>query len=645
MILNEDGTVNKDGFNASEGDVEPETFRHILQGLTLNSADEMEAYARSLFGADYQKTQSDIQRKLDAAQRAYPKATAAKQLGGALIPTAASMLAGPVGPAAVGTTLARASGTLAGQMGLGTAFGGLSGYFGADEDERVAGGIEGAATGFATVPAFKIGTKLATIPIKAAYNFVKRRFGPQASELVARQLLEHMESTGLEYEEVLQKIEDGFTIPELSNTAMVALKAYIADGALKQPAINAIHDRKRTQIERVYNFMKDKIGTKIDGDDNVLRYANKSIDELKRDASEAYDIIFENAPPLPKDTAILVNRIFKGNDSETNADIISQLSRNLGADKFYKIGKDGQLRITRTPTLREMEKLRATLRDVASSDKYRNTASANDLRKLKEMISGEIDNNLSPDLALARKSWEMMERSKEAFENGRRALRKGWDQAEIDFAEAERVGGDVLRHYRMGVASAIREKSGASNRGSFVQKLNDTTTKEGSVIAQIFPSGDYDELADLVDRAVKGSRVNVPLTAGSPTAPIGAAKIMSDTAGFGQRVFGATKTGGIAGAGAQILSEAIDKIAPKGTSQAVKRQIANLLVTENADVIRRAIEDPAALQRLQSLATNALVTVSRATTYAPLPTADVIFPNPPEGLSDMVDETLNLFSE
>jgi len=182
----------------------------FLQGLTFNTADEIEAAFRAgaISGPQYEQMLSRVRAGLKEYGEQYPVRSTMAEIGGGLAPVAAaigaSMLTGGAAAPAVTATAGRVAQvaskqapTLLGQIGRGSLYGGASGVAsGAGSAEgglgsRVTGGLVSGGLGFglgAAAPA--VSTVVAPVGRKIADVFSKTPITAEtkAQELIARAL-------------------------------------------------------------------------------------------------------------------------------------------------------------------------------------------------------------------------------------------------------------------------------------------------------------------------------------------------------------------------------------------------------------------------------------------------------------------------
>jgi len=197
-------------------------LRSIAQGVTLGSADEMEARLRaSVTGEDYGKVLAEIQGKMKAYQAQAPfEALGYEALGG--IGSAAALTAATGGTAApltgprTAASVAPLVRALAGTSALGGAQGGITGFMTGEGDfaaraARVPGStMMGASIAPVVQAAFMGAGKLTDMVLDTARRVSGGR-GGKAAEAEIQRLAEQ---TGLTTDELVQRIASGEILAE-----------------------------------------------------------------------------------------------------------------------------------------------------------------------------------------------------------------------------------------------------------------------------------------------------------------------------------------------------------------------------------------------------------------------------------------------
>ncbi len=624
-------------------------LRNMAQGMFLEGGDELEAgivTAGGLLG-DYDKTLADIRRKIKLSQEQYPIKTAAAQLAGA-VPTvvAGTLLTKSPQPARMALTapLARISAELGKQALLGTGGGAVAGFLGEEGgfEKRVGGASTGALVGAVTAPVFGLALKGVGLTAQAAIDFTRRRFGKTTTDRVARDLQRIVQESGMTPDEIIERMKNGETFAEMSETATQALKGFIASGtASKDEIVKEIKDRAKTKAEAVYDFSEKTIGA---GEDvNIAKYYKTDLKAVKDDASRVYDEVFENAPPLPDEAMPAITSVLKANTPDFNREVINTLDNLISyakpeqnVSKFYEVTKNGVLKITRKPTLREAELVKRAFRDVADGKPSYQAAAIKDLEKI---IQTTLD-KVSPALSQARLKWSKIEQGKKAYDDGYKALRmSSLDLAREAFEKAQRQGPEALRSFRLGVAADIRDKQTQVQGTSFLKKLGDADKKEGALLEDIFPQGSYDEMAGLLDKSTRARGVEQAL-------PYGGSIRQSQTGIIGEEIkrqgsslntFAdvadiATSSNPVAIT--RMLARLIPKVTPKSMTPEQQRRVAELLYKEVPDLFEKAVNDDRAYRELQNRVIKTVRTLQRTGAI----TTGVTAPEPVERASEVVTD-------
>jgi hypothetical protein len=622
--------------------VEKQRIRSGLQGATFASADEIEAAIRSLpslltgdFGSTYEQTVGDIRKQLEEYQTAYPMESMAYEIGGAVVPTlAATMLTGGAGTApATASTAARVAAnpamrtflqsyapSLLKGAGIGATEAGLY-EFGSGEggvSERLKGVPEAAAIGGALGPVFQLGGRALGMGIGAITNKARRLFGAQSADVVEAELQRIMSESGIPLDEILDAVARGETLAEISETTRRTIGAYLSD--LSHPALTSMDTRADKAREvALRNTQKVLTG---DVDANVLKIFRKGVDEADQLASREYDKVFDEFGSLPDSVNDAMTDILVRNIDEA-PQILKGLRLQGVKDPFFKVSKSGEVEILRTPTLREAERVRRSLSDLALNSKGQMKA---DYKALELKLRNVID-TASPELADVRAVWANTRRGAELFEQGRKVLTKSADEIEIDFEKVTQEGADAIAAYRQGVMDAIRNKR---KEKSLPALLTTMSNKEARIFAQIFPEDEYQKAYDLWDRATRAAKVagEKAKTESTPRAAIrqriGSGAVIADiveTAGFNNPIAAAR----LMGKGFKVLGQDI--------SQDQQRKIAHLLLSEDKDLVTRALNSNKGWDQVQKRILQIQKSLEAGARRAPAPIAEELGG---EGLSGLL---------
>lgn len=448
-----------------EPPVEKQRTRKFIQGVSFGGGEEAEAALRSIpsfltgdFGPTYEATVEDLRNKLAAYEEEYPIESMAYEIGGAVVPTVAGTILTGGGGAAPATaslatrlaanpamrtflqsyapSLLRGAGISAAEAGLyefGTGEGGVS--------ERLKGVPEAAAIGGALGPVFQLGGRALGAGLGSITNKAKNLFGAQASNAVEAELQRIVRESGRSTDEILDAVARGETLVEISETTRKTLGAYLSDLSDAERA----NIRRRAEQARKGAMDNTQQVLSGDVDVNVLKIFRQGVDEADRLASKEYDKVFDEFGALPDSVNEAMTDILVRNVDEA-PQILKGLRLQGVKDPFFKISKSGEVEILRTPTLREAERVRRSLSDLALNSKGQMKS---DYKALEVKLRNVID-TASPELADVRSVWANTRRGAELFEQGRKVFSKSADEIEIDFEKVAQEGGDALAAYRQG---------------------------------------------------------------------------------------------------------------------------------------------------------------------------------------------------
>ena len=594
-------------FVPSEPDVDPETIRLMFQGPFMATSDEIEAGLRTGFGllGDYPATLKEINVGLQQAREAYPVSSLAKELGGVAIPAIGLGLAtgGPGGPAVAApvtrSILSRYAPSVLKRMGIGGAGAGIYEFgsavpgdvpLGEAIQERFKGVPTATAIGAVTAPPFAFLGGKAADAISGIADFAARRLGGRPAKKVEAEIQELLDRSGITVDELLENVKAGSIPADVSETLRQTLRAY--KPYITDEVTERIRERPGELRRKAFGLTQEVLTGDAHG--NVLAKMKESFKSAKTDASKAYDEVFEQADDLPETITPMIEDIFDRFPSLLKP-IRDKMVAAKVKDPFYKINKDGSFTLTKLPTLREAEILRRLLQEEKSKAFKSGDAFIGDiLDDLEKSLRNSLD-DMSPELGAARQVWSNIESGSRAFDKGRAAFTKSADEQEIIFSQVMEADDDtVIKAFRAGFADALRSKQ--KQPKTFAGRLASEETKEGAVFRMIFPEDEYEKAVDALDRAAKSQATSTAVLGGSQTAEstarremIGEAGVMQD---LGDVVFGLSPR-----AAMRLVNRAL-KIGGNQMNIKQQQEVAKLLISEDPDLLRRALSDDSALTEL-----------------------------------------------
>tara|TARA_R110001606_G_scaffold32889_2_gene98931 strand:+ start:4478 stop:6409 length:1932 start_codon:yes stop_codon:yes gene_type:complete len=585
-----------------------QNIRFAAQGGLLGGAEEAEAFlmnplsATGLLGTSpeaYEDYLADVRQKLAAAREVYPVQSTAAEIAGGVASSVPLMMSGAGGPAAA-ANVGRIAG-LAGRLGKpalgGAALGGAY-EFGTGEggfQERLRGVPEAALAGAVLAPVLGETVGLAGRGLVGLVDFTKRKFGGRAATAVDQEFQKIAQEAGINVDEAIERVANGEIIADLSATAQATLRSYktqISDQMDKR-----IRERPAELRARAMGAVQRTLSP--NSDENVIRQFEKGVEASKREASEAYDEIYKTAGKLnPRVMDDVQESISFAPEAAKEINTLIRLQGGGKAPPLVEI-VDGVARLTRIPNLKELEAVRQGFSQLAQDSKG---AIRIEYNKLQNKIRAIVD-EASPELRATRAKWASIEQGAEAFQRGSKVFTKSSDEIEIAFEEVSEMGGDALSAFRAGLMDAIRSKMGkARGPTSLPRLITDMEKKEAKIFETIFPGDTYEETFRALDRAARSQETKSKVIGGSDTFE---SLTLASRQGRGTTLANITDAAGVKlGSGiaaARLLNRLLGSVS-ETLSDAQKRQVAQLLMEENPDVVARALKDSAGYDELARLA-------------------------------------------
>lgn len=577
-----------------QNQTDPQAFRLGAQGATLGFADEIEAGLKTGFGlaGDYGKSLDEIQADIRAAREAYPYQSLGYEMGGAMVP---ALLAAPfTGGGSIPASLGRTA-VVSGLQGTAYGFGAGDG----DLQSRLSSAVTGGVTGAIAGPVFQKGFSFAGNKFTGLLDFARRKYGNKASTVVEAEIQRIAKESGVSVDEIIAKVEAGEIMADLNNTAREALRAYRASSGEAQTAIDNVVGSRPGQLRD--KALKSIQGILTDGDvdANVLKLFKSGKEAIEAATSASYKKLFASGGgKIDDEGSNIITDILNRDRSVANE--VNKILKVAKMKPFYKINKDGSITLLKRPSLEEAEIIRRALNEKTTSafQSGRGTI-ATEYKALETTLRNKLD-EISPALRETRATWNKVKTSGEAFEDGQKAFNQGIgaDAIEIKFNKLIEAGDDdAVRAFRMGFADAIRRKSRAGNSASLMKALTDEFRNEAQVFNTIFPADVLDDVIPLLTRAAGAQETKNIVMGGSQTAKtlLEANRIGSQTA-LGDV---AEAVGGNPMAVVRLARQAVNSFGQK-LNENQRTQVAQLLIEENPEVLRKALTDKGGIMMLQN---------------------------------------------
>lgn len=572
--------------------------RSFLQGLTFNTADEMEAAfkAGAISGPEYQNQLARVRTGIKQYEEQYPGRSFAGELVGGLVPTAAALIAAPftggaTGPAAIaGAT--RTAAALPGLgtnilrgMGYGAASGAAAGAGGAEGGlgNRALGGAIGGTAGLVfggAAPAVTTavgtgGRKLAEVTgLKKPIDAMTK-----AQQLIAKKLSQE----GISPQELAKRQADivaqyGARDETLADIAGESMRR-LGRGALAIP--NAAQTETRQMLtERAIGagprIIKDITDFTAIGERDINEVANEII---QRRAMQA-DPLYKQALSAGQVNSFAIDNLLK-----KSKDIQNAISDARRLPQFADLPDNDMILL---------DKAYKYVGDMANEARKSGKGSrANDLDNLRVSLLDAISDKDTgvPVYKEAVKVFFDESLLKDALELGSKNFLK--KNPSLILKELEKFPGDAEREmYRLGAVQSLRDEIyGMRETANIADKFLNNREMRDRMKTIFNSTGEYEAFVKNLERERQMAVTRSRIEGVSPTAPI-----QQDIA----ELQGPSPTDVIE-AGTQLARGDL-----VGGGMNIMRQLAPRLqgMNENvADLISRSVFDPSFAQQQQLLTT------------------------------------------
>ena len=594
-----------------------ERVRTAAQGLTLGAADEVEAAARaaasyvaSSLGFDvnsrsYEDVLNEIRGNMKAYQEARPIESLAYEAGGAMIPAVGAAIVAPFTGGASTAAVAPTLGRLAGRAALeGAAYAFNTGEGGfANRAARVPGGAVTGAIGGAVAGGV---TRAAGGAINALTDATRRIVGGRGSSIVENEIQRLAKQTGKTADEIADDVLNGRIMAE-NETIRAAVRAYRAGGGEASTVITqAMTPRPAATRAQAMDEMRQYLSDIAQP--SALQGQRRSEEAAKIAERAAYAPFKDIAAPEPVSREVLsalevvpeaiteVNKMFRGLVSVTPP------ANGIGP---------ANVTFTRPITLDEAERVRRAISNAASSEYRGGFGGAGEtFSEAEQNLRGLLD-VASPELGAARATAASVRAQRDAFEAGQTALAGDVNETLFNFSKI--TDPQKIEAYRAGLMAALEARAATGSRQSMIRNLSNPETKEGQILRAVIPQDALDDVLSRLETA-RASQVTTDfILGGSPTA-----ETTMEAARRGMGISASDVAGVLSGSPDAMINVA-SNIASRFTrdlTDAERARVARILVSENPDLVRRAISDKGAMaalqQRVQQLTAGAARGAGRA---------------------------------
>jgi hypothetical protein len=580
--------------------VPTQRIRSSLQGATLGGSDELEAYARSLFmNEPVEASLADIRGKLKAYRQARPIESLAFEVAGA-IPTSIAT-AGAAGALPLVQRL-----PMLGRLAVGgAATGGITGALTSEREgvERLGDVPVAAGFGAALGPLAYYGVTAGGALVDSILDFARRKMGGRGAKVVETEIQRLATESGLTTDEIVDRVARGEIVAENKTFRAAVREYYQQGGPAAQTIAKSLQTRPEMFRKQTMQTLQSELSPSSMG--NILKDVKLSDDQIKIAEKAMYQSAFGKGgvvtQPLLQSFSTAAKR-----SPKAAAAIGEYYQAQTGKAPFFNFTHDGDFQFARTPTIEDMEIVRRGLQeqvDVAFGSSKGATGGV--FKELEIALRAEID-KAAPAVGAARATAATTRSNREMFKAGTEALTKSADQVDLDVS---RMTPAQLKVYRSGVMSALRAKATQGGRNTLIKNIANPEAKEGQILRTIFPADQLDSMLELAGVAAQSRQAADTIMGGSSTFAnlmqqqrVGSRVSAEEIFQFGQNPIGTIQT----------TRKLIDNMLPQGLTPEQRNQVAQILVSQDANLVRNALTDNSQMARVQARVQNIVETGARA---------------------------------
>jgi len=554
--------------------------RTVAQGVSFGTADEGEAYARSLFeNRPYDEILAEIRGGLKAYKEARPIESMAYEIGGAALPALI-----PGGQGSLAATAGRAA--LEGAAyAFGTGEGGLS-----ERASRIPGGIVGGVAGGAV--GYGAGKVIGGAASKLA-DAARRVVGGRGSSIVENEIQRLVKQTGKSADEITQDIIDGRLLAE-NKTIQAAVRALRTQGGDASTIIQSGMVNRPTQTRAAaMEEMRKYLGDTAPGSQASARRA-----------SEEATVAAERSAYAPFKQQVAPDEVLAGladtlrRVPSASKEVEIALSAQTGSAPFFKIAEDGSVSFTRIPTVAEAESVRRAVGNRASALYRESMGGAGEAVKGVEQELRSILDMSIPELATTRAQAAAVRANRDAYEAGQKALAGDVNEKLVDFAKLSQGqnAGESIASFRAGLMQALEARAATGSRQSMIRNLANAETKEGRMLREVFPQDQLDQVLKTLDIADQSQEAASKILIGTGSQTTETA-LETARQGLG---LNASDLASLAGNNPietiNVASKLMKKLIRTDLTDAERARIAQVLVSTDPAIVRNAIVDESGMQ-------------------------------------------------
>jgi len=572
-----------------------EKARLAAQGALFNFSDEGAGLFRSLLGEDYDEAVADERAQLETARG--KDGSLKYEIGGAMLPAIAA--APFTGGSSIPLTVARLA-AMGGSQALASGLGARKGdIIDRITEEPTALAIEagvGAVAGPVVGKVVGAGGKIVKSMSKPGGSFARFLTG-KISRPVETEIRRIAEDSGVKFEDIVERIGKGEIFPDLSEQAAKDVAGLFASSGRGGQAIADVVSRRADELpaQARATIQADLSPDAITG--NITKWFGKKAKDIEKAEGDAYKKIFAEGVEPSSSLNLAVEELLQEQKFLRNK-VNTLMSANKKPPLFEVV--KGQVNLLDDVGLETSEIVRRALKDKTNTSFKAGDGSLGTAVSTLEDDLRKVIDEVSPELAATRAAWARVNKLKDNFEDGKKIFGKSAEDAEI-FIDDLLSGGDeeVVAALRAGASASLKAKSTVGAKSTMFTNLNDLDRKERIILEKLYPGDAAEEAFTKIKLAEQALKTQTRVTGGSPTAGRLEARIRQGSAGdMIADTADVAITGNIVAPVLRFVRRALGESSGLNADQL--EQVSRIIITEDPNIMQRALVDPQVQQLLVS---------------------------------------------
>ena len=569
----------------------------FMQGATLNYADELYAKVKSdITGRPYEEIKREELDRLNQFQQTHPTGALASELLGSFVP-------------AIAGERAFRPRTLKGVAGLG-AVEGSAAALGASEGsaadllgQTLGGGVMGGTlTAAADVGLRNLG-KLGNFVL----DKLRRMGGDRLGTVAENEIRRLAAGTNQTPDEIVARIAAGEILSD-NQTLHMSVRALMSRGGIPETLIREQLPERAESLRLQSKAALQEGLTNQPADANVLRATRLKEADFKAQMRNAYKSVFQAGDLVPDE--MLPTLLSGVNRLPSARAAIEEAYKSAGRKSPIEFEEDRALEFVTNPTLEDAEIIRRVLNDTAT-DSYKTGKGyvGEQLSDFEGTLREQLD-DFSPRLKETRARYSLMMDAREAFEKGRRSLNDP-EQLQIDFDNL--TNPETIQAFREGVMAQLNKAYANVGGKQIAKHLMNPEHKLGKMFNYVFPVELQSDVIRQMTTAARAQQTYENVIGNSVTQ-----LAQEANQGLGKQI-GIDEIAGAARLNPMdiisIGSKLVGQMKPD-LSESQRTEIVNVLLSEDPQVVMRALTDESALAALLQKVNQIGSTLTRQTAIA-----------------------------